>query len=202
MEAADIGCRCADWSKGAPVDGAVDRGRGRRGRVPPSYAPASRRLPLRPPGSLPHLTIPAPLPSAPWDQPVAEGKPDKNKIKSYAIGYFHSDIAEVRTEQGKLHLFVAIDRTSKFAFVELHDKATTRVSGVSYYRLRSARCTTTRSRRSPCSSACPKRPSRSLFSSSVRTTRRPRTLRPCGDCRAAGHGLGQDRDDRRRRARR
>src|SRR5262249_46498240 len=31
-------------------------------------------------------------------------------------GYFHIDIAEVRTEEGKLHLFVAIDRTSKFAF--------------------------------------------------------------------------------------
>jgi hypothetical protein len=30
-------------------------------------------------------------------------------------GIFHVDIAEVRTEQGKLYLFVAIDRTSKFA---------------------------------------------------------------------------------------
>jgi hypothetical protein len=34
----------------------------------------------------------------------------------------------VRTEQGKLHMFVAIDRTSKFAFVELHEKATTAIS--------------------------------------------------------------------------
>lgn len=56
-------------------------------------------------------------------------KPDKRKFKSYPLGYFHIDIAEVWTEQGKLHLFVAIDRTSKFAFVELHEKATTRVSG-------------------------------------------------------------------------
>ena len=31
-------------------------------------------------------------------------------------------------EEGKLHLFVAIDRTSKFAFVELHEKATTKVA--------------------------------------------------------------------------
>jgi glucosamine 6-phosphate synthetase-like amidotransferase/phosphosugar isomerase protein len=30
--------------------------------------------------------------------------------------------------KGKLHLFVAIDRTSKFAFVELHEKATTKVA--------------------------------------------------------------------------
>ena len=49
----------------------------------------------------------------------------KRKFKAYPIGYFHIDIAEVRTEQGKLYLFVAIDRTSKFAFVELHEKATT-----------------------------------------------------------------------------
>jgi hypothetical protein len=45
------------------------------------------------------------------------------------IGFFHVDVAEVRTVQGKLHLFVAIDRTSKFAFVELHGKATRRVAG-------------------------------------------------------------------------
>src|SRR3954464_13927230 len=61
--------------------------------------------------------------------PEVDGdKPEKKKFKSYPIGYFHIDIAEVRTEQGKLHLFVAVDRTSKFAFVELHEKATTRVS--------------------------------------------------------------------------
>ena len=34
------------------------------------------------------------------------------------------DIAEVRTEEGKLYLFVAIDRTSKFAVARLHDEAT------------------------------------------------------------------------------
>ena len=56
--------------------------------------------------------------------PEVEGdKPDKRKFKAYPIGYFHIDIAEVRTEQGKLYLFVAIDRTSKFAFVALHEKA-------------------------------------------------------------------------------
>ena len=62
--------------------------------------------------------------------PDVEGdKPAKRKFKSYPIGYFHIDIAEVRTEEGKLYLFVAIDRTSKFAFVELHEKATRRVAG-------------------------------------------------------------------------
>ncbi|CAA9505476.1 MAG: Mobile element protein [uncultured Sphingomonadaceae bacterium] len=39
----------------------------------------------------------------------------KQCFKAYPIGYFHIDIAEVRTEEGKLRLFVAIDRTSKFA---------------------------------------------------------------------------------------
>src|SRR2546423_3682658 len=48
---------------------------------------------------------------------------EKRKFKAYPIGYFHIDIAEVRTAEGKLYLFVAIDRTSKFAFVALHEKA-------------------------------------------------------------------------------
>jgi hypothetical protein len=56
--------------------------------------------------------------------PDIEGdKPDKKRFKSYPIGYFHIDIAEVQTAEGKLYLLVAIDRTSKFAYVELHRKA-------------------------------------------------------------------------------
>src|SRR5215208_7126117 len=62
--------------------------------------------------------------------PETEGeKSAKKRFKPYPIGYFHIDIAEVRTEQGKLYLFVAIDRTSKFAFAELHEKATRRIAG-------------------------------------------------------------------------
>ena len=62
--------------------------------------------------------------------PKIEGDvPSKRKFKSYPIGYFQIDIAEVRTEEGRLYLLVAIDRTSKFAFVELHEKATTRIAG-------------------------------------------------------------------------
>jgi hypothetical protein len=61
--------------------------------------------------------------------PDVEGnKTPKKKFKAYPVGYFHIDIAEVRTAEGKLHLFVAIDRTSKFAYVELHQKATTAIS--------------------------------------------------------------------------
>jgi transposase-like protein len=56
--------------------------------------------------------------------PDIEGdKPTKKKFKSYPIGFFHIDIAEVQTAEGKLHLYVAIDRTSKFAFVQLVTKA-------------------------------------------------------------------------------
>ena len=45
---------------------------------------------------------------------VADDKEPKRKFKTYPIGYFHIDIAEVQTAEGKLRLFVAIDRTSKF----------------------------------------------------------------------------------------
>ena len=55
-------------------------------------------------------------------------KPAKKKFKRYPIGYFHIDIAEVRTAEGKLHLFVAIDRTSKFAFAQLVEKANRRTA--------------------------------------------------------------------------
>ena len=55
-------------------------------------------------------------------------KAAKKKFKVYPIGFFHIDIAEVQTAEGRLYLFVAIDRTSKFAFVELHSKATRRVA--------------------------------------------------------------------------
>ena len=49
---------------------------------------------------------------------------EKKKFKPYPIGYFHVDIAEVQTEEGKLYLFVGIDRTSKFAYTELQTEAT------------------------------------------------------------------------------
>src|SRR5690349_16024435 len=55
--------------------------------------------------------------------PEMEGdKPKTKRFADYAIGYFHIDIAEVRTEEGKLYLFVAIDRTSKYAYAELHTR--------------------------------------------------------------------------------
>jgi transposase InsO family protein len=64
--------------------------------------------------------------------PEVEGnKPNKKKFRSYPIGYFHIDIAEVQTAEGKLYLYVAIDRTSKFTFVQLVKK-TGRVSASAF----------------------------------------------------------------------
>ena len=56
--------------------------------------------------------------------PDIEGdKPKRQRFKRYPIGFFHIDIAEVQTAEGKLYLFVAIDRTSKFAVTQLVEKA-------------------------------------------------------------------------------
>src|SRR3974390_3186091 len=68
--------------------------------------------------------------------PQVEGEASpKRKFKPYPIGYFHIDIAEVRTAQGRLYLMVAIDRTSKFAFVELHAKVTRKTAADFLHRL-------------------------------------------------------------------
>ncbi len=39
------------------------------------------------------------------------------------IGYVHIDSCELRHADGKIHMFLAIDRVSKFTFVEFYDKA-------------------------------------------------------------------------------
>jgi hypothetical protein len=59
---------------------------------------------------------------------IAGDKAEKQPFKRYPLGYFHIDIAEVRTEEGKLHLFVAVDRTSKYAFAQLHKAATVKTA--------------------------------------------------------------------------
>ena len=50
-------------------------------------------------------------------------KPVRKTFKTYSIGFFHIDIAEVRTAERKLQLFVGVDRTSKFAFAQLVGRA-------------------------------------------------------------------------------
>ncbi len=62
--------------------------------------------------------------------PEIEGgsKPGRKKFERYPIGYFHIDLADVRTAEGKLYLFVAVDWTSKFVFVELVERADMRAA--------------------------------------------------------------------------
>ncbi len=50
---------------------------------------------------------------------VTGDKPRRQKFKRYPIGFFHIDIAEVQMAEGKLVLFVGIDRTAKFAVAQL-----------------------------------------------------------------------------------
>ena len=65
--------------------------------------------------------------------PDTRDKPKRKAFKKYPIGYFHIDIAEVNTEEGRLHLFVGIDRTSKFAYAELHEQKK-RATAVGFFR--------------------------------------------------------------------
>jgi hypothetical protein len=68
----------------------------------------------------------APLSAAPRHRRLPEiedDKPARKKFKPYPLGYFHIDIPKAKTAEGKLYLFVAIDRTSKFAFTQFHQKA-------------------------------------------------------------------------------
>jgi transposase InsO family protein len=60
--------------------------------------------------------------------PTAQGTRPRQRFKPYPLGYLHIDLAEVWTEAGKLYLFVAIDRVSKFAVAELHGRATPRLA--------------------------------------------------------------------------
>ena len=54
---------------------------------------------------------------------VEGNKPKRQQFKRYPIGFFHIDITEVQTVEGKLYFFVGVDRTSKFVVTQLVDKA-------------------------------------------------------------------------------
>jgi hypothetical protein len=55
--------------------------------------------------------------------PVEEGVVrQKKKFEEYPIGFVHIDITEVHIDKQKLYLFVAIDRATKYVFVELHER--------------------------------------------------------------------------------
>jgi hypothetical protein len=55
--------------------------------------------------------------------PVEETAEKRKRFKTYEIGYVHIDSCELRHAEGKLVMFLAIDRVSKFTYVEFHDSA-------------------------------------------------------------------------------
>ncbi len=55
--------------------------------------------------------------------PVEETKEQRKRFKTYEIGYVHIDSCELRHADGKLVMFLAIDRVSKFTYVEFRDSA-------------------------------------------------------------------------------
>ncbi len=55
--------------------------------------------------------------------PKAETDDKRQRFKTYEIGYVHIDSAELRHADGKLIMFLAIDRVSKFTYVEFHEQA-------------------------------------------------------------------------------
>src|SRR3982074_1696031 len=127
MEKARDRRRSADRTQRRKVDGAVHRGRGDYCRLSAVYPLAARRLSLcaATDNATSDALLAASLPAASRHSrlPEVEGaKPQKKKFKVYPIGFFHIDIAEVQTAEGKLYLYVAIDRTRKFAFVQLVKK--------------------------------------------------------------------------------
>jgi len=55
--------------------------------------------------------------------PAAEAAEKRKRFKTYEIGYVHIDSCELRHAEGKLVMFLAIDRVSKFTYVEFHEHA-------------------------------------------------------------------------------
>ena len=55
--------------------------------------------------------------------PIEETKEQRKWFKTYEIGYVHIDSCESRHADGRLVMFLAIDRVSKFTYVEFHGSA-------------------------------------------------------------------------------
>ena len=55
--------------------------------------------------------------------PAGETTTKRGRFAETTIGYVHIDSCELRHADGKIHMFLAIDRVSKFTFVEFYDKA-------------------------------------------------------------------------------
>src|SRR5215210_2821774 len=62
-----------------------------------------------------------------------ENASKRGRFAETAIGYVHIDVCELRLAQGKLFMFLAIDRVSKFAHVAFLD-ANTKANGAAFLR--------------------------------------------------------------------
>ena len=129
VEEADADGGCADWWSDGPKSTACRRSR----RHSSSRSGATRCLRLttvstRYRGHDPAADagVVAPVPAAAW-RVMASGRGGRKagQLASniYPIGFFHIDVAEVRSEEGKLYSCVAMDRASKGVLAGLHDKA-------------------------------------------------------------------------------
>src|SRR3712207_1846134 len=68
--------------------------------------------------------------------PLPQGEEKTSKRERFAetrIGYVHIDVCELRLSQGKLFMFLAIDRVSKFVHVAFYD-ANTKLNGAAFLR--------------------------------------------------------------------
>ena len=66
------------------------------------------------------------MPGAARHLPLARNGEKASKRGRFAdttIGYVHIDICELRLAEGKLNMFLAIDRVSKFTYIEFHENA-------------------------------------------------------------------------------
>ena len=70
--------------------------------------------------SSPYSIVSASVPQTPRHQPAAGDRWREGREETLqTVSTFHIDIAEVQTVEGKLYLYVAVDRTSKFTFVQV-----------------------------------------------------------------------------------
>ena len=105
--------------------------------LPRGHAPAIGRLPLRSatddPAPLAFDTAPLSATARHQSLPGTCDKPKRKAFKKYPIGTSTSIPPRPGTEEGWLYLFVGIDRTSKFAYVELHERQK-RATAVEFFR--------------------------------------------------------------------
>ena len=60
--------------------------------------------------------------------PSSDDKASKRgRFSETQIGYVHIDSCELRAADGKVHMFLAIDRVSKFTYVEFHSRLSTMI---------------------------------------------------------------------------